>query len=123
LISLSEKANPTVLISKPMGFEGESLNVIKGIQKALIDVSDKLIAPREDEPFVIAKPMLLSEDLRDNMYKEIAELVSRYAELSERYFFSSNLPPYNLVICDYKVQGEEPFPDIIDISGFELSSN
>jgi hypothetical protein len=48
--------------------------------------------------------------------------VSRYAELSERYFFSSNLPPFNLVICDYKVQDEEPFPDIIDISGFELSS-
>ena len=122
LISLSEKANPTMLISEPMGFEGESLNVIKGIQKALIDVSDKLIAPREDEPFVIAKPMLLSEDLRHKMYKEIAELVSRYAELSERYFFSSTLPPCNLVICDYKVQDEEPFPDIIDISGFELSA-
>ncbi len=105
-----------------MGFEGESLNVIKGIQKALIDVSDKLIAPREDEPFVITKPILLNEDLRHKMYKEIAELVSGYAELSERYFFSSNLPPFNLVICDYKVQNEEPFPDIIDISGFELSS-
>jgi transcriptional regulator with XRE-family HTH domain len=122
LISLSEKANPTMLISEPMGFEGESLNVIKGIQKALIDVSDKLIAPREDEPFVIVKPMLLSEDLRHKMYKEIAELVSRYAELSERYFFSSTLPPCNLVICDYKVQDEEPFPDIIDITGFELSA-
>ena len=109
-------------MSEPMGFEGESLNVIKGIQTALIDVSNKLIAPREHEPFVITKPMLLSEDLRYKMYKEIAELVSRYAELSERYFFSSDWPPFNLVICDYKVQDEEPLPDIIDVSGFELSS-
>ena len=122
LISLSDKATPTILIAKPMGFAGESLNVIKGIQAALIDVSDKLIAPREDEPFVIAKPMLLSEDLRHKMYKEIAELVSRYAELSERYYFNSNLPPFNLVICDYKVQEEEPFPDIIDVPGFEFPS-
>jgi len=122
LISLSEKANPTILISKPMGFSGESLNVIKGIQQALIDVSEKLIAPREDEPFVIAKPMLLNEGIRQKMYKEIAELVSRYAELSERYYFNSNLPPFNLVICDYKVQEEEPYPDIVDVAGFELPS-
>lgn len=122
LISLSEKANPTILISEPMGFGGESLNVIKPIQAALIDVSDKLIAPREDEPFVITKPMLLSEDLRHKMYKEIAELVSRYAELSERYYFDSSLPPFNLVVCDYKVQEEESYPDIVDVTGFELPS-
>lgn len=121
LISLSEKGTPTILISEPMGFAGESLNVIKGIQAALIDVSEKLIAPREDEPFVIAKPMQLSEELRHKMYEEIAELVSRYAELSERYYFNSELPPHNLVICDYHVQEEPPFPDIIDVTGFELA--
>ncbi|MBE1298756.1 MAG: hypothetical protein GJ680_02440 [Alteromonadaceae bacterium] len=121
LISLSEKANPTILMSEPIGFGSGSLNVIKSIQAALIDVSEKLIAPREDEPFVIAKPMQLTEELRHKMYKEIMEVVSRYAELSERYFFNSEHPHHNLVICDYKVQEEqEPLPDIVEIRGFEL---
>ena len=122
LISLSDKANPTLLASKPMGFGGESLNVIKPIQKALTDISDKLNTPQNDEPFVITKPMFLSEDLRHKMYKEIAELVSRYAELSERYFFDSSLPAFNLVICDYKVQHDESYPDIIDVNEFKLPS-
>ena len=122
LISLSEKGSPTILISEPMGFGGNSLNVIKPIQAALIDVSNKLIAPSQDEAFVIVKPMLLSEDLRHKMHKDIAELVSRYAELSERYYFESNLPPYNIVVCDYKIQEEGSYPDIIDVTGFESAS-
>jgi hypothetical protein len=85
-----------------------------------MDVSDKLITHHEDEPFVIIKPIRLSEDLRHKMYKEIADLVSRYAELSERYYFDSNLPPFNLVVCDYKIQQEDTYPDIVDVKGFEL---
>jgi len=119
LLKLSEKGNPTLLLSEPMGFSDGSLNVIKAIQVGLKDVSDKLIAPREDEPFVITKPMLLSSELRHNMYKELSDIVSRYAELSERYYIHSNEQLFQLVICDYKIQEEESPPEIINITAFE----
>ncbi|PAJ72473.1 hypothetical protein CJF42_20990 [Pseudoalteromonas sp. NBT06-2] len=65
--------------------------------------------------YIITKPMLLNENIRLTMYNEISELVSRYAELPERYYFNSNLPPLNLVICDYKIQEEEPYPVYINL--------
>jgi hypothetical protein len=52
--------------------------------------------------------------------KKNSEVVSRYAELSERYHFNSNLPHFNLVIYDYKIREEEPYPDIVDVAGFGL---
>jgi len=119
LIRLSEKSKATLLVSEPIGFGNGSLNVIKDIQAGLNDVSEKLIAPREDEPFVIVKPMLLSEELRDKMYAELAELVSRYAELSERYFIESSHPAFQLVVCDYKIQEQAPLADIIDVKNFK----
>ncbi|MEM0912298.1 MAG: hypothetical protein AAGJ37_15085 [Pseudomonadota bacterium] len=80
-------------MSEPMGFDGSSF-------------------------CVITKPMQLADDLRHNMHEEIAELVSRYAELSERYYIDSSLPQFNLVICDYSKSDENTHAAIINISGF-----
>jgi len=93
---------------------------MKEIQKALVDVSEKLISERDDEPFVIVKPLILTEELRHKMYEEIKELVSRYAELSERYFSELPHPAGQLVICDYKLeQQEESVCNIINVVGFD----
>lgn len=120
LITLSTHGHPTFLVSEPLGFAGESLNAIRAIQEGLVEVSEKLIEPREDEPFVIVKPTILDAELRKKMYREIKELVSRYAEVSERYYTNSTYPPFQLVICDYKMQDTEtPSPEIIEITGFE----
>jgi len=119
LLQLSATGKPNFLISEPIGFGNGSLNIIKHIQQGLIDVSDKLITPREDEPFVIVKPMQLSEELRNKMYDEIKGLVSRYAEISERYYLTSDVPAYQLVCCDYKIQPEQPLADIIDVMSFD----
>jgi transcriptional regulator with XRE-family HTH domain len=104
LITLSEQNKATLLLAEPIGFGAGSLTVIKPIQAALIDVSEKLASERDDEPFVIVKPMLLPDELRHKMYDELKEVVSRYAELSERYFCDSSHQPQQLVICDYHLQ-------------------
>jgi hypothetical protein len=120
LISLSEQGKPTILLADPIGFGPESLCVIQSIQESLKQVSDNLITPNDNEPFIIAKPMMLDENLREKMYQELKELVSRYAELSERYYLDANLPSHNLVICDYKMHQEPQLAEIININGFEL---
>lgn len=124
LILLSEKGHPTMLMSEPVGFSGNSLNLRKGVKKGLEDICAGIMSPGqngEGETFVITKPMILADHLREKMYQEMSALVSRYAELSERYFVTSDIPAYQLVVCDYKMGEPEPLPDIINVVDFNLN--
>lgn len=122
LLRISEKGNPTILISPPIGFAGDSLNLRKGIQSTLRETSEKIMVGTEEKKqmFFIAKPLILTEELREKMYDELGEVVSRYAELSERYFIESGKPAYQLVVCDYEMQEAEPLPEIINVTGFDV---
>ena len=59
-----------------------------------------------------------SVELREKMYQELWEIVSRYAELSERYFIQSEHPVFNLVVCGYQAESYEKPADIINITHF-----
>jgi transcriptional regulator with XRE-family HTH domain len=119
LLNLSPKGTPTFLITEPIGFGSGSLNIMKEIQRALVDVSEKLINERDEEPFIIVKPLLLTDKLRSKMYEELMAVVSSYSELSERYYNDSQFPAGQLVICDYKPQQQENILcDIINVVSF-----
>lgn len=120
LLTLSEKGNATMLVSEPIGFAGDSLNFRKSAQGVLQHICDNILAKEEvEEAFAIIKPMILSKVLREKMYDDLKEVVSRYAELSERYFLDSGEAAKLLVICDPAMPTkEEPLADIVDVAGF-----
>lgn len=62
--------------------------------------------------------MQLRDQLRHKMYEDMFEVISRYAELSERYFIQSEYPVFNLVTCDYQVKDSIEHVDIISVTGF-----
>jgi len=119
LISLSMKSDVTFLVDEPLGFGPGSQFVKKDIKNALIDVSDRIGVKSLDDVFVIAKPLILSHELREKMYVELTEVISRYAELSERYFTQSEHPAFQMVVCDYQMQEATPLCDIVNVSKFD----
>lgn len=68
---------------------------------------------------MIAKPLKLSIDLREKKYRELCEIVSRYAELSEKYFIQSEHPIVNLAVCSYLTSNTENTSDIINLTHFD----
>jgi len=102
LLSLSVGGKVSFLVSAPLGFKKSTKFVFKEIQNALFEVSNRLVDDEKHEDFVLVKPLILPDELRTKMYKETVELVSRYAELSERYFLQSGHPLHHLVVCGYR---------------------
>ena len=116
LINLSVTGEVTFLVNEPLGFGPGSQFVKNDLKNALVEISKRVGPDCLDDVFVIAKPLVLSDELRQKMYTELMEVVSRYAELSERYFIESAFEPYQLVFCDYKMQKEGPLPDIVNVT-------
>jgi len=52
------------------------------------------------------------------MHEELFSVISRYAELSEKYFVQSEHPVFNLVTCDYKMASYEDPAEIINVTNF-----
>lgn len=102
LISLSVGGKVSFLVSAPLGFMKSTKFVFKEIQNALFEVSNRLFEDKNHEDFVLVKPLILPDELRAKMYTETMELVSRYAELSERYFTQSEHPSHHFVVCGYR---------------------
>jgi len=80
----------------------------------------KLYGSNKDKvEFRIVKPMKLSDELRKKMYHDLFEVISRFAELSEKYFVHSEYPVFNLVTCDYQAKSETMSADITNVTGFD----
>ena len=120
LIQVSQQNNIRISVEAPLGFGPDSKVVTKEIAQSLKDLRQQYLSKEKLDNFLVAKPMKLSDDLRNKMHEELAEVISRYAELSERYFIESENPSYNLVTCDYKMKEMEEFAiKIINVKGFK----
>jgi len=119
LIQVSPQQKITFKLKRPVGFGPNSKVIGKGISADLKKMSKLFALGQEQEEFLVSKPMQLSNELRHKMYEELSELISRYAELSEKYFLSSKHPIFNLVTCDYQVKDEEKMMEIINVKSFK----
>ena len=119
LLSLSTSGKVTFLVSAPLGFMKNTKFVFKEFQKGLLDVSNRLANADQYEDFIIVKPLILPAEIRTKMYKEVVDLVSRYAEFSERYYSDSDHPCNHLVICDYRKNDNSVAFPITNLDGVE----
>lgn len=115
LISLSAKGYVTFLVEAPLGFAESTNFVYKEFEKALIEVSSRLSEAEKNEDFVVVKPLTLPDELRNKMYKEIVDVISTYAEVSERFYNNSEHPPSTMVACGYRVQSLSSQPTIENV--------
>lgn len=104
LISLSIKGHVSFLIEAPIGFAENTQFMFKAIEGALQEVAGRLTEASKYEDFVVVKPLTLPVELRERMQNEIVDIVSSYAELSERFYMKSENPITSLVICGYNNQ-------------------
>ncbi len=116
LIRLSLQGDISFLVTEPLGFGADSLFVKKDIQNALAEVSERFGSQSNERDFIVVKPMVLSDELRKKMYQELMEVISRYAELSERYFTLSEYPTFQLLACDYKLEDNKAPISIINVN-------
>ncbi|NRB36834.1 MAG: helix-turn-helix domain-containing protein [Pseudomonadales bacterium] len=118
LIQLSVHGNIRMLVSSPLGFgDGHTLAVDQGLRNVFYDVAEQCFSPGTSAALTIKKDLKLSKELRGQLHLDIYELVSKYANISERYFIPSNQPQLSIITCDYKAQnfiGEAPITDIIN---------
>ena len=120
LIQLSVQQRVSILASFPMGFGPDSKVVKKQIADDLMRVRDRYITTEHDQEFKLVKPLQLNPELREKMYQELIELISRYGELSEKYFLKSEYAEFNLVVCDYDTSLiKDDSAQIINVNGFE----
>jgi transcriptional regulator with XRE-family HTH domain len=119
LIHVSVQQRITFKIKEPIGFGPESKFIRKEFAEALSKVSKQLSSEKDAEAFLIVKPLKLSDDLRSKMHEELFSVISRYAELSEKYFIQSEYPVFNLVTCDYRVESYAEHAKIINVTGFD----
>jgi transcriptional regulator with XRE-family HTH domain len=101
LISLSVKGNASLLVEAPIGFVESTQFVFKEIENSLKVVAGRLSKASQFNDFVVVKPLTLPTELKEQMCKEIADIVSNYAELSERFYQMSDYPSSSLVVCAY----------------------
>jgi len=119
LITVSQQNNIRFSIAGPIGFGPDSKVIKKEIAQSLDDLSRLYSSEKQFDTFLLAKPMKLSDDLRIKMHEELLEVISRYSELSERYFVQSEYPTFNLVTGDYLMKEAEFAIKIINVQGFK----
>lgn len=119
LISLSTTQKVSFKIKAPIGFSGNSKILSQELTLALDKLNDKLKADTSEDLFLIVKPLQLSPSLKDKMQGELVDLVSRYAELSERYFVAPENETFCLVVCEYDPPDRSKFAPIINVNGFD----
>ncbi|WP_448563996.1 hypothetical protein [Thalassotalea ganghwensis] len=119
LIRVSAQQKISFRVSEPLGFGSESKVIHKEVANQLKRISELYGSDEEQSELMIAKPLTLSVELREKMYQELCEIISRYAQLSEKYFIQSALPVFNLAICSYLAGDAENTADIINVSHFK----
>jgi len=118
LIRVTAQQKISFRVREPLGFGSESKVIRKEVANDLKQMSKRYGSGKEQSEFMIAKPLKLSVEMREKMYQELWEIVSRYAELSERYFIQSEHPVFNLVACGYQAESSEKPADIINLTHF-----
>lgn len=119
LIRVTAQQKISFRVSEPIGFGPESKVIKKEVANDLMQISQLYGSGEEQSGFMIAKPLKLSVELRDKMHQELCEIVSRYAELSEKYFIQSEHPVFNLAVCSYLARNAEKTSDIINLTHFD----
>ena len=109
----------TLAVEAPLGFGADSLVVRQGLGTALKDCITAFEKENQPYQFLLLKPMRLSEELRDKMREEIEEVISQFAELSERYFVNSNHEAYNFVAFEYCDTAPNEAVSIKNVRGFK----
>ncbi|MFC3121179.1 hypothetical protein [Agaribacter flavus] len=112
LISLSIKGKVSFLVEAPIGFVESTQFVLKEIENALQTVSKRLAEASKFEDYIVVKPLSLPNALLKQMHNEIEDIVSHYAELSERFYVGLEYPHTSLVICGYNNQTVKSSPTI-----------
>lgn len=116
LISLSVRGKISFVVKAPIGFADSTKFIFKEIKNALHEVAGRLINASKFKDFVVVKPLKLPAEIQDQMNKELVDIVSNYAELSERFYADSKNPVTSVVICAYQSQ---PVKKPLPIKNFE----
>jgi hypothetical protein len=119
LIRVTAQQKISFRVREPIGFDAGSKVMNKEFANQLKQMSKLYGSGEKQSEFMIAKPLKLSVELREKMYQELCEIVSRYAELSEKYFIQSEHPVFNLAVCCYLAGSSEKTADIINLSHFD----
>ena len=100
LIRLSEGNRVGFNVKAPLGFSSESKVKQRELSQVFKALDKKLSDKEPFDRFLISKPLQLSEDLKLKLFEELLEVISRYAELSEKYFSISSYEVFELVACE-----------------------
>lgn len=119
LITGSTSQKVTLAVEAPLGFGPGSLIVRQGLSAALKDYITALDQGNETNQFLLLKPLRLSEELQIKMREEIEEVISNFAELSERYFANSDHKVYNFAAFEYYDSGLNHDVSIKNVRGFK----
>jgi transcriptional regulator with XRE-family HTH domain len=119
LISSFTSQKVTLAVAAPLGFGAGSLVLRQGLSAALKDCITAINQEHKTDQFLLLKPMRLSDELRSKMREEIEDVISQFAELSERYFSNSDHKLYNLVAFEYRESGLNEAVSIKNVRGFK----
>lgn len=119
LITSFKSEDVTFAVQAPLGFKGGSLVLRHGVITSLKDYIAAVDQENEIDQFIALKPMRLSEELRNKLHEEIVEIISRFAALSERYFWNSEHKAFNFVAFEYQDASNIEAISIKNVRGFK----
>lgn len=119
LIQVSAQQNIHFKIKAPIGFSSDSKVLMRELSEVLRDLDAALTEGKEFDRYFISKPFQLSEELKAKMFEELVEIVSRYAELSEKYFSQSNHEKFEFIAVEYKQPARSKIARIKNLTAFD----
>ncbi|WP_125559442.1 MULTISPECIES: helix-turn-helix domain-containing protein [Pseudoalteromonas] len=94
LLALHPNNQFKFLVHPPLGFAPDSLVIKQSVCKHMSQTLDAVMAPaRTPEHHVLIKPMKIPPILRDKMWQELQDSVSKYAHIAEQAFAQHSEQP------------------------------
>lgn len=119
LIRLYEGNRVGFKVKAPLGFSSESKVLQTELSQVFKALVKKFSAMEPCDRFLVSKPFQLSEDIKLKLFEELVEVISRYAELSEKYFSNSSYEVFEFVACEYAQVERASASTIPNIRGFK----
>lgn len=119
LIQLSAAGKVSFNFKPPIGFTGDSKILRKEVSEMLKEFHMRLAKDDSLTGLLLGESFRLSEELKLKFFDDLFETVSRYAELSEKYFAQSDHEVFELIVCENSQPKRDQAAKIKNLTGFE----
>lgn len=119
LLQLSAKGRVTFTLEPPVGFASDSKVLRSQLASVISQLNDQLQNGEAFQRFLVSKPLKLPLELQEKFFDEIVATVSRYSELSEKYFFDSEHDVLEFFACEFAATSVVEEIEIPNTTGFD----